>query len=1061
MNEKRRTKSQFGSHSNHLKRRRLRLVSTLLLIAAAVITGAYSLASPPASHALSSGIVISQIYGNGGTSGAMFRNDFIELFNRGNTPVDVAGWSVQYAVANGAQSSTWTVTPICGGSCIIQPHTYFLVQEASSGANGSLLPTPDATGTIDISPNNAKVALVNTTTSLTGSTGCPFSPSVVDFVGYGSAANCSEGNAPAANPGNNDQSICRNANGLTETDNNANDFTLCTPNPRNSAVPPALARVNLFTATADDNGRVLLEWQTGYEVDNLGFNIYRESGGKRTRINSQLIAGSALMVGSVALNAGRSYRFWDDASNTKDVVYWIEDVALSGRSTWHDPIAIDRSGRGGLPPREQRRPVLLDSLGRTQDPTVPPETRAGLLMPTPAQFELQSNLASRAALKLAIRNEGWYRVSQPELVAAGFDPKIDPAYLQMFVDGQEQPIAVVNESDGGFGPSSAIEFYGVGIDATSTDKHVYWLVAGSEPGARIQRVKGKGSRSADASFPYAVERKDHTIYFSGLRNGEQENFFGSVVAGSPVDQPLLVRHLDKTSSGDADLEVALQGVTLIPHRVRVSINDAVVGEIVFADQELGVAKLTVPQSLLKEGQNQVRLISVTGDRDISLVVNVRLTFWHTYTADDNALRFTALGKQHVTIDGFSTAQIRVLDITDPKQVQEVTTSVEQKGSYSVNFAVPGKKKRTLFAFAADRISKPVEMKADQPSDLRDSTEGADFVIISRGELASALEPLRSLREREGLKVAVVDVEDIYDEFSFGQKTPQAVKDFLAFATSRWDIAPRFVLLAGDASFDPKNYLDKGDFDLVPTKLIDTRFMETASDDWFADFDGDGSADIPLGRLPARTAQEAAAMISKIIGYESSAKPDGILLVSDSYEGFDFAAANAGLRTLVPSGVSVDEVDRGTIGDVMARAQLLDGLNRGPRIVNYIGHGSVDLWNGSLLKSGDAGSLSNKNSLSLFVAMTCLNGYFQDPSLDSLAESLLKNEQGGAVAVWASSGMTTPDKQLGMDQQMFRLLFGGEGTLTLGEATMKAKSATGDSDVRRTWILFGDPASRLR
>ncbi len=1054
------TRPQFDSGPEFAGIRRWRVIAITSLIAATVITGASYLASPPASEALSSGIVISQIYPNGGTSGAAFRNDFIELFNRGNTPINVAGWSVQYAVGNGAQSSTWTVTPLCATSCIVQPHTYYLIQEGSSGANGALLPTPDATGTIDISPNNGKVALVNTTTSLTGGTGCPFPSSVVDFVGYGNSANCSEGNSTAANPGNNDQSVCRKANGFTETDNNADDFTLCAPNPRNGLIPPALARLKLFTATGYDSGGVLLEWQTGYEMDNLGFNIYRERGGKRTRINSQLIAGSALTVGAAALRAGRSYRLWDNPSDTYDLVYWIEDVALSGQSTWHDPILVDRLA-GRVPPPDQQRPLNIDSLGRTQDPTLPVGTSAGLTKPTTAQLDIQSHLASRGAVKLAVRNEGWYRITQPELLNAGLDPNTNPDYLQMFVDGQEQPISVVTESDGGFGPNSAIEFYGVGIDAPSTDKHVYWLIGAASPGARIQQVKTKGSRAANGSFPYTVERKDRTLYFSSLRNGETENFFGAVVAGSLVDQPLLVSHLDKTSSGGAELEIALQGVSLMTHRVRASLNDTAVGEIVFDDQTLGVTTLTVPNSLLKEGQNQLRLLSVGGDRDISLVDHIRLTYWHTYTADDNALRFTGQGKQAVTIDGFSTAQIRVLDITDPNSVQEVTASVEHKDSYSVRLSVPGKRQRTLFAFAADRISKPSELRADQPSYLRASRSGADLVVITRHDLSGALEPLKSLRERQGLKVTVVDIEDIYDEFSFGQKTQQAVKDFLASAISRWDLAPRYVLLAGDASFDPKNYLNKGDFDLVPTELIDTRFMETSSDDWFTDFDGDGVADIALGRLPVRNAQEAAAMVSKIVGYENAVKSEGILLVSDSELGFDFAGASADLRGLIPAGVRVDEVDRSKLGDVMARTQLLDGLNRGPRIVNYYGHGSVDLWNGSILKSADVGGLTNSASLSLFVTMTCLNGYFQDPSLDSLAETLLKSEQGGAVAVWASSGMTTPDKQVGMDRQMFRSLFGGDGMLTLGEAVMKAKTATADSDVRRTWILFGDPSMRLR
>lgn len=1034
--------------------------AVLALAAVSVIIGVSYLASPPPSEALSSGIVISQIYTNGGSNGSVYRNDFIELFNRGNTPVDVAGWSVQYAVGNGAQSSTWVVTPICATSCIIQPHSYFLVQQGSSGASGALLPTPDATGTIDLSSNNGKVALVNTTTSLTGGTGCPLPASVVDFVGYGAAANCSEGNAPAANPGNNDQSICRNGNGFTETDNNTSDFALCTPSPRNSGTPPALARLKLSKATGYDDAGVLVEWQTGFEVDNLGFNIYRERGGKRTRINSQLIAGSALLVGSAALTAGHTYSYWDQASNKDDVVYWIEDVALNGLSTWHDPIAVGRAADRRRPPADRRGSVHLDSLGQTQGSTVPVEYRAGLQRPTTEQLDLQSKLASRAAVKLAVRNEGWYRITQPELIAAGLDPNADPNYLQLFVDGREQPITVVAETDGGFGPNSAIEFFGVGIDAASTDKHVYWLVRGSEPGARNRQAKGKGTRTANASFAYTVERRDRTVYFSSLKNGEQENFFGAVVASSPVDQSLTIRRLDKTTPEPAELEVAVQGVTWRSHRVTVSLNDQAIGEIGFEGQELGVARLAVPQSSLREGQNTVRLTSIGGDRDISLVDHIRVTYWRAYTADDDVLRFTARGKQRITVDGFSNAQIRVLDVTDPNDVQTVTTSLGNKNGYSATFSVPGKRQRTLLAFSAAWSGKQVELIADQPSSLRESRDGADFVIITRRGLLSEWEPLKSLRERGGLKVSVIDVEDIYDEFSFGHQTPQALTDFLAFAKSRWDTTPRYVLLGGDASFDPKDYLGKGDFDLVPTKLIDTQYMETASDDWFTDFDNDGLADIAVARLPVRTAEEAAAMVSRIVGYESSAKPEGVLLVSDSPEGYDFASASAALRTLIPEGVRVDEVDRGTIGDVMAGGQLLDGLNRGPWIVNYVGHGSVDLWNGSLLRSADAERLTNNQSLSVIIAMTCLNGYFQDPSLDSLAESLMKAEQGGAVAVWTSSGMTTTDKQMPMNQQLFRLLFGGNEWLTLGEATMKAKGATADSDVRRTWILFGDPAMRL-
>ena len=98
-------------------------------------------------------------------------------------------------------------------------------------------------------------------------------------------------------------------------------------------------------------------------------------------------------------------------------------------------------------------------------------------------------------------------------------------------------------------------------------------------------------------------------------------------------------------------------------------------------------------------------------------------------------------------------------------------------------------------------------------------------------------------------------------------------------------------------------------------------------------------------------------------------------------------------------------------------------------------------------------------------MTCLNGYFEDPVLRSLAEELMRSERGGAVAVWASDGMTYPTDQVAINQQLYRLLFGASDQkgqpMTLGEATLKAKAATADPDVRRTWVLFGDPTMRIK
>jgi predicted extracellular nuclease len=174
----------------------------------------------------SSSIVISQVYGGGGNSGATFKNDFIELYNLSASPVNVSGWSVQYASATG---TAWQVTNLSG---TIQPGKYYLVQEAVGAGGTTNLPTADATGTIAMSATAGKVALVNTTTALTGA--CPTGATIIDFVGFGGTANCFEGASAAPAPSNTVADI-RKGGGATDTDVNTSDFATGAPNPRNSA----------------------------------------------------------------------------------------------------------------------------------------------------------------------------------------------------------------------------------------------------------------------------------------------------------------------------------------------------------------------------------------------------------------------------------------------------------------------------------------------------------------------------------------------------------------------------------------------------------------------------------------------------------------------------------------------------------------------------------------------------------------------------------------------------------------------------------------------------------
>jgi hypothetical protein len=219
-------------------------------------------------------------------------------------------------------------------------------------------------------------------------------------------------------------------------------------------------------------------------------------------------------------------------------------------------------------------------------------------------------------------------------------------------------------------------------------------------------------------------------------------------------------------------------------------------------------------------------------------------------------------------------------------------------------------------------------------------------------------------------------------------------------------------------------------------------------------------EMAVGRLPVRTAAEAATVVDKIIGYEEAPAPTSreALLVSDN----GFEAATDLLRPLLPpatTAVTVNRSDGPT--DAAVHDRILNALNRGPSIVNYYGHGAVDIWTGAdLLKSADATSLRNAGGLSLFMMMTCLNGYFIEPRTQSLAEALLRAPHGGAFAVWASSGLTVPADQIRANEELVRQLAATQSP-RLGDAMVRTKSVITDPDVRRTWILFGDPLTHLR
>ena len=303
-----------------------------------------------------------------------------------------------------------------------------------------------------------------------------------------------------------------------------------------------------------------------------------------------------------------------------------------------------------------------------------------------------------------------------------------------------------------------------------------------------KRIKTKQSRSGlpgAQSFLHTIESKERTVYIAALKNDHKEHFFGAVISSEGTDQILNITNLDPLAPGKALLEVSLQGGTSSSHRVKVFVNDTEVMEIPFDGMVRKVVSVALPHSLLLEGENLISLVAQEGVADVSALDTIRLTYWHTFTAEQDSLRFTSSAGREMAINGFTSSNIHVVDLTNPRRVQEITEGLVQPEGmgYTARFGITGSGKRTLLAFTEAAIKFPASIAANEPSTWHKSTHGADLVIITHQDFIDSLGPLKSLRESQGWSVALIDVQDLYDEFSSGAKSPQALKDFLRRARS--------------------------------------------------------------------------------------------------------------------------------------------------------------------------------------------------------------------------------------------------------------------------------------
>jgi len=713
-------------------------------------------------------------------------------------------------------------------------------------------------------------------------------------------------------------------------------------------------------------------------------------------------------------------------------------------------------------------------------------------------------------VKLYVKSDGIYDITPADLTAAGVDlTMVDPATFRMTAGGQDVAIGLFDGGDNLFDGADHFLFYGQGIKGDRyTRTNVYQLSYGSTAGPRMISRDGSfsGQGSTPTSFATTVHAETDRLYTQIIRPGVNEAWYWQLqLEGDPNSDPrnyaITVPHPDPAPH-TINIRAHMLGIGNGLHAPRLSLNGTQVDDGSFSGQILYTQAASDTSALLLTGANTINLdLLPNGNPSDRIAVDwFEIDYLRTYAADNDALEFEGqqVGKQRFEISNFSIPFMWLLDITNPLAPQFMTSEpVVQVGmTYTLPFEDHLTSTHRYVAASALALKKPASIVLDDPSNLMSSSNGADYIIITDRSLLTAMEPLRLLRQSQGLRAVTVATDDIYDEFNFGRFDPNAIRSFLAYAYANWTApAPAYVVLAGDGHVDYRDDFGSGTPQVVPPLLAAFATVgEAPSDNNLVAVSGnDVFPEMFVGRLPIRSVADANTIVTNIINYETSPPTATLnqhsLFVADNNDVI-FQAIQNNLQAFLPTTmVPIDAYLPGgdpnnppTQPQVNATTDtVIDALDAGVLLSIYMGHGNVDLWakekilqhnpNPPTGSSGrlDLDRLVDSGNQTFMVAMNCINGYFVDllgagpGHVDySLMEEFLRRPNRGAIAGWTPAATGQLREYDGMAYELFDNLF-TQGENILGPASVsavvEAVSVFGvDTSNVESMTFFGDPAT---
>jgi len=526
------------------------------------------------------------------------------------------------------------------------------------------------------------------------------------------------------------------------------------------------------------------------------------------------------------------------------------------------------------------------------------------------------------ALKIAIREEGMYKVTGSDLQSAGVDiGAINSNTLRLFNNGgrelpqsisaqrpdslTEMPIRVSDGGDGAFNTSDYLVFYGQSVNGweplsgTSpyyqhyihhyTEENIYFLTWDGV--AAGKRMTGRISESDPMLTP--------TTYTLGLYYKEDEinnyldsgtYWFGRLMAGNSDEQgySAYLPHA-RTTQNSMFFRFQFNTLTYNVHQFNVLLNDQLVDVITVNGARLHTETVSKILSLSASGYNSLK-IQYHGDTSESqaYIDWFEIQYQNEFVAEDNVLLFHQVddGASKYRLTNFTSNLIEVYDVTSAGDVQYISNAEIASGTLTFVDNATGYPRRRFLATTTSAYATPASFERIQFANLRAQWAGAEFIIITHDDFYDAALMLKSHREnRDSISTTIVRVSDIFHEFSGGLLDPVAIRDFIKFAFDNWSTAPKYVLLLGDGDFDYKNIKSDLDKNWIPpfeTSELNENSNRTM-DEWFILVSGDDAdGDLAIGRFPVQTEDEARSVVEKIIQYETESvlKTDGDVLLDD-------------------------------------------------------------------------------------------------------------------------------------------------------------------------------------